>query len=78
MVYSMLNTGLENTTNAEIDTTTDNNTRGSTRSCSRNNFVGERHLTVDFYIVQQTGHRLSGITITSILNLIVTFLTQKF
>ena len=38
---------LEDTPNAVIDTTTDNNIRG--RMCS---FVSERHLAVDFYIVQ--------------------------
>ena len=43
-VYSILSTAIEDTTNAVIDATTDNSTRG----CWNNNLVGERHLAVWF------------------------------
>ena len=58
---------LEDMPNAVIDTTTDNNIRG--RMCS---LVSERHLAVDFYIVQWTGHL--GLVITIRFNFIETFL----
>ena len=42
----VLSTGIEDMTNTEIDSTTDN----STRDCWRNNLVSERHLTLSLAV----------------------------